>query len=52
MNLCAGKYLNVCECVCMNECGFVYLCAGRCLNVCECKCVIECFCVILSVEGV
>ena len=45
LNLCAGKCLNVCECVCVNEFGWVYLCAGRCLNISECACVNECGCV-------
>ena len=37
----AGMNLNVCESVCVNECGCVILLAGRCLNECKCVGVIE-----------
>ena len=45
LNLCAGKCLNVCNCVYVNDFGWVNLCgAGRCMNVCLCVCVNECGC--------
>ena len=31
--------LNVCECVDVNECGWVNLLAGRRVKICECVCV-------------
>ena len=36
MKRCAGKGLNLCECVCVSESGWADLSAGMNLNVCVC----------------
>ena len=44
-DLCAGRCLNVCKYVDVNDCGFMKLCAGRRFKICECVSVNDCGCV-------